>query len=140
MKSMCEREEQVVAALRSGQWAEGLRAHVAECEECAEAALVAGVLLEAEAGERVEVAQGGFLYWKMQLRARREAAAQAVRPIVWAERGAMALGGAGTVWALAWLRTQSETLALVGFGALLVLGAASAGALLLARRERADRR
>lgn len=137
---MCQREDEILRALRTGSWPEGLQAHLAECAACADSALVAGTLLEAEAAAPPEVPQGGLLYWKMQLRARRESADRATLPILYAEWAAAGLGLAGTVWALAWLKSQSETLALVGFAALLVVGAAAAGSLFMASRERHNRR
>ncbi len=88
----CDRENQVIEAVRSGrhpsQWDEPLRAHVAGCAVCRDAAMVAEFLrLESNlAGAEARLPDPGLVWWKAQLLARREAAERAVRPIAVAEK------------------------------------------------------
>ena len=80
----CDREQEVVGALRSGRWAsawgEDLRQHVAVCAVCAEVAYVAQEFQREEELARDELRQpgaglpsAGLVWWKAQLAARRAA-------------------------------------------------------------------
>jgi len=87
----CENEPAVLVAVQSGDWAtptaEPLRAHVADCAVCAEVLLVAQYFArerDAAAGEP-HVPAAGLIWWKAQLRARREAVERATRPIAIAQ-------------------------------------------------------
>ena len=130
--SMCPREQEVVLALREGSWQDELRAHVAECEQCAEAIMVSEILSEADRQAEVRVAEPGLMWWRMQLRARREFAEQAARPIVWAERGALLVLAICVVWATAWLTSASAGAAIAGVAALVVLSLTAGGAVYFA--------
>jgi hypothetical protein len=101
----CEFEAAILAA--QPFWPEGadaeLRAHSAACPICAETVRVAGALADAAAESRAELAAGvlpdaGLVWWRAQMRARREAALAAGRPItamqVLAFAAAMGLAGA----------------------------------------------
>ena len=87
----CSMETEILAAVAEGRWPEGvdqeLRAHVEQCGICADIVMVAGALLS----ERQElrsiavVPDAGQVWWKAQLRARREAAEAAGRPITAAQ-------------------------------------------------------
>jgi hypothetical protein len=129
---MCPREEEAVRALRESSWSGELRAHVAGCEQCAEALMVSEVLCEADRQANVGVAEPGLMWWKMQLRARREFAEQAARPIVWAERGALLVLAVMVAWAAAWLSSESAGVAIAGVAALVVLSVTAGGAVYLA--------
>ena len=87
----CQHEMRVIEAARSGLWDTELRRHAAECPVCADTALVAGVLQELRGGEThdVKLPDAGLVYWKSQLRARREAAARAAEPIAFVEKFAL---------------------------------------------------
>lgn len=83
----CSREPDVIDALTTTQWpehcGEELQAHVAACASCRD--LVAAVAplgeawLETRAGAHVPAS--GMVWWRAQMRARREAARAAARPI-----------------------------------------------------------
>ena len=99
----CDREQDVVDALRSGRWAsawgEELRQHAAACAVCAEVAFVAREFQHELESTQAEVAQdgrrlpsAGLVWWKAQLAARRAAEQRATAPIAWTERAALALG------------------------------------------------
>ena len=95
----CDKEKQVLEAVRSGrsasEWEEPLRAHVASCRICSDAALVAQFLLQENecAAAEAQLPDAGLVWWKAQLLARRAAAEHAVRPIAVTEK----LAGAGVV-------------------------------------------
>lgn len=132
----CEREREVAAAVRTGEWPEELRAHWAGCEECAEAALVAEFLREAAATADRQVPEAGLVWFKSQLRARREAAARAARPLEMAERAAAVVAVICGVVAAAWLSRTGTLAAMVGVAAVFLMGAAAGGALLVARSRK----
>lgn len=87
----CVREPEVTAALRAGTWPAAcepaLRQHVAECRHCAEVVLVTQAFLGArsQAVATAPAASPGALWWRAQVRRRREAMELATRPIVLAE-------------------------------------------------------
>ncbi len=100
--SHCDREQEVVDALRSGRWAtawgEDIRKHVAACTVCAEVALVArefqreAELAQGELGQPgASLPSAGLVWWKAQLAARRAAEQRATAPIAWTERAALVL-------------------------------------------------
>jgi hypothetical protein len=99
----CDREQEVLDALRSGRWAgawgEEIRQHAAECAVCAEVAWVAQEFQREEARARTELQQpgaglpsAGLVWWKAQRAARRAAERRAAEPMLWVERVAYALG------------------------------------------------
>src|SRR5580698_3757570 len=51
----CEKEALVIDAARRGEWAEGLRAHTADCPVCSDAALAAQFLVEMQESDLAEV-------------------------------------------------------------------------------------
>lgn len=87
----CPREPDVIAAVTSGRWPlaadETLRAHVASCEVCAEARAMAELMrsLERETLQDARLPSAGQVWWRAQLRARREAQAAAARPVLVAQ-------------------------------------------------------
>lgn len=87
----CEFEADVLAAVIQGRWPEcadfGLREHAAGCAICADVALVAGALSEscAEVQTTASVPDSGRVWWVAQMRARREDARAAGRPITAAQ-------------------------------------------------------
>jgi len=98
----CENEAAVIEAVRRGAWEEDLRAHAAGCSACADAALAARVLREMQAGAIAEarVPAAGWMWWRMQLRAKREAAERATQPITLIEQltyACIALSAIGVV-------------------------------------------
>jgi hypothetical protein len=112
MKPMpCERESLAVEAARAGCWDDDLRAHVAECDSCANAMLAAEYLFSMREADHAAapVPHAGRVWWKAQLRARREAAERAARPISvvqWAAFACAAVALCGVcVWQWSDVRT-----------------------------------
>src|SRR5690242_21217210 len=87
----CEFEAEVLAAALQSRWPEQadawLRAHAAGCQICSEVAAVAGSMEEAREEVRVQtnIPESSRVWWQAQLRARREAAKSAGRPITAAQ-------------------------------------------------------
>ncbi|MDQ1472815.1 MAG: hypothetical protein QOJ99_4295 [Bryobacterales bacterium] len=87
----CEFEAEVLAAVVQSRWPErtdpALRAHVAGCVICSDVAAVAGALDGSgeEIRYRAVVPDSGRVWWLAQMRARREAARTAGRPITAAQ-------------------------------------------------------
>ena len=104
----CENELAVTGLLQSGRWPEAcdaaLRSHVESCAVCSEVVLVAGLLQEANSSLLAEMnlPDAGLVWWKAQLRARREAAELAARPIAIAERFALASSLAALLAFVVW--------------------------------------
>jgi hypothetical protein len=144
----CELESEVLAAVLQNRWPErveaSLRAHVAACAICADVVVVAGTLDDAreEMRARAVVADSGRVWWLAQMRARRDAAQAAGRPITAVQVIAFAcamglLGacfGATSAWFQSALDRTASSVAAFKFQALLPLAVAFVtehGALLL---------
>jgi len=145
----CELESEVLAAVLQSRWPgrvdDHLREHVAACAICSDVVAIAGVVDYAreEMRARAVVPDSGRVWWLAQVRARREAAEAAGRPITAAQVIAFAcavglLGacfGATSAWfqsALRWIGSSVS-----GFDAKALLPSATAllaehGALVLA--------
>ncbi len=132
---MCDREPLAVKAQLSGQWPGELKAHVAQCAGCQEAVLLTGYLHAAGAQQRVDTPAAGMVWFKAQLRLRREARERAERPLVWGQRAVLLMAGAGMAWAAGWAMGTSASLAAALIGSCVVLSL-TAGGVLLASRER----
>jgi hypothetical protein len=144
----CALESEVLAAVLQNRWparvdAE-MRAHVASCAICADVVAIAGAIDHAREEMRAHAAipDSGRVWWLAQMRARREAAQAAGRPITAAQVIAFAcamglLGacfGATSAWFQSALRQAGSSLAGVKFQALVpgaVAFAAEHGAVLL---------
>ena len=96
----CRHEADLVAAVTSGRWPsavdQALREHVASCPVCADVLQVAEVMaaIEQETLADTRLPSPGQVWWRSQVRARREAAAVAARPVLVAQAvgAAAALG------------------------------------------------
>ena len=78
----CDREREVVGALRSGALGPELLRHVATCAVCAEVVAVTTFLQEeSRLANDSPLPDASFIWRKAQIRARREALANATRPI-----------------------------------------------------------
>lgn len=135
----CEFEAEALAAALQSRWPSrvdaALRAHVEACAICSDVITVAGAIDAAREEVRVHAAvpDSGRVWWLAQMRARREAAQAAGRPITAAQVLAFAcamglLGacfGATSTWfqsALAWtLSSLSAAAALVAEHGVLLL-------------------
>ncbi|MBI2213796.1 MAG: hypothetical protein HYU52_09125 [Acidobacteria bacterium] len=83
----CQRQDELLDALASGQWPDAsdreLRAHVAECTECAALAVVATSI----ASDRRDIEHlaspppSGAVWWRMQMRMDREAREAAAKTV-----------------------------------------------------------
>jgi hypothetical protein len=89
--------------MAAGRWPERcdseLRLHAGSCDICADLVEVVGPLLDARdvVYADVPVPASGTVWWRAQVRARREAARQAARPITVAQAIAASIGVAGLV-------------------------------------------
>src|SRR5882672_11096172 len=94
MPERCDREDAVVQAVRLGEWDDDQRRHAAICETCRNVALAARFMtMEAGAVSDIHpLPEPGQIWWRAQLRAKREAAARAAQPIDFVEKGAW-IGG-----------------------------------------------
>ncbi len=86
----CEFEAEVLTAAIHANWPRGaneeLRDHVRSCEICSDAAAVAVSLAAVREADRpVEIPSSGLVWWRAQLRMRREAAVVAERPMIAAQ-------------------------------------------------------
>jgi hypothetical protein len=139
MNSMdCELESEVLAAVLQNRWPEQvdahLRAHVAACAICADVVVIAGAIDNAREEMRAPAVlpDSGRVWWRAQMRARREAAQAAGRPITAAQVIAFAcamglLGacfGATSAWFQSALRHAASTLAAIKVQTLLPFAAA----------------
>ena len=83
----CRYESEILDAVASGRWPDRLGTelhdHVSSCSICSELALVSAMYRDdyASALEQVRVPSAGLVWWKSELRARREAVRVASRPI-----------------------------------------------------------
>ncbi len=83
----CPREQEVVDAVVSGRWPDrcdpDLSRHVAECEGCRDLAGIFGLLGVSweDARQDAHVPAAGTVWWRAQVRARRDAQRAAARPI-----------------------------------------------------------
>ena len=110
----CDREQEVLDALRSGRWASAwgaeLRQHAATCAVCAEVAFVAQEFRREAELAPAELPAGlpsaGLIWWKAQRAARREAEQRAAEPILLVERAAYALGALVTLGLGIWQRPR----------------------------------
>ncbi len=147
----CEFEPEVLAAVIQSRWPARVDAslleHVEHCEICSDAAAVAAAIDEDRERMRgaVVVPPAGRVWWMAAMRARREAAEAAARPITAAQVIALVVAvgllgacfGATSGWFqslladfVAWLPTASaliaEHTALAAAGAVLLLVAPTA--------------
>jgi|SRR5579864_585719 hypothetical protein len=121
----CEFEAEVLAATLQSRWPDrvdaDLLAHVATCTICSDVVAIAGAMDDAREEMRAcaTVPDSGRVWWQAQLRARREAAEAAGRPITAVQVIAFAcavgvLGacfGATSTWFQAALRSMASSVA-----------------------------
>jgi hypothetical protein len=92
----CEREQQVIAATRSGLWASSLRAHLQDCALCAQTELIAAWLQEdaAKAVRMFDFPPAGMVWRRAQARRREGALRRATR------RPFLIVGALGAVYSV----------------------------------------
>jgi len=109
----CDREQEVVDALRSGRWVSAwgdeIRQHAEHCAVCAEVAFAAQAFQREAELASTELQQSGkglpsagLVWWKAQLAARRAAEQRAAAPMVWVERAAYVLGALAALGLAVW--------------------------------------
>ena len=83
MNRPCFEEDRILAALSSGSMADELRNHAADCAECTEILALASALRNQARAEAAgtSVPDADIIWWKAQLRHRREAVKRATLPI-----------------------------------------------------------
>lgn len=106
----CEFESEVLAAVLQGRWPDrvdrDLREHAAGCTICSDVAMIAeGIDQQRESlHANAIIPDSGRVWWMAQLRARREAAEAANRPLTVAMLVAVVCAAAvmGACWRLEW--------------------------------------
>lgn len=99
MTCECAREQDVLDAAATGRWPDRvdaeLRAHVAGCAVCSDLAAVAPLFVADRdaAWDQADVPSASSVWWRTQMRVRREAAEQVTRPLVLVERAALVYAG-----------------------------------------------
>ena len=97
----CEREQVVLQALAAGSWSDELRDHVAGCQACSDAVLVAQTLREAAADTAREPLPDPAAIWRAAQRDQRRVAIERVTwPIKVMTRIALTAFAVGAVAAL----------------------------------------
>jgi hypothetical protein len=92
----CAREQELLEALQSSRWPQGtdvsLQEHVAACAACTQLLSVVGALLEDHQSlvQEASVPSSAIVWWRAQMRSRREAAERAVQPISFVQGIALA--------------------------------------------------
>src|SRR5580700_1268045 len=118
----CELESEVLAAVLQNRWPErvdaSLREHVARCPICADVVVIASAIDDSREEMRAHalVPDSALVWWRAQMRARREAVHAAARPITAVQVIALAcamglLGacfGATSAWFQAALRSAAS--------------------------------
>ena len=83
----CDRESEVIDALQASRWPsacdDSLRTHVESCVECAELVELSLALLQDHRAlmQEAHVPSPAIIWWRAQMRSRREAAEQVTQPI-----------------------------------------------------------
>ncbi len=126
----CPREQEILTARKSGYFESEsgapLRAHLAECESCTEAVLVAHFFEEHDTAD-ITVPSAALVWWKAQLRARREAAEQAMKPVSITEKIALACALIGALASLVWIGDVSgAVIGVLTLGSAVVISTATA--------------
>lgn len=94
----CERESEVVAALRAGSWTDALSSHVSSCASCAETERVARALLESAAALGSELPSPDAMWRQGQARMQAIALKRATRPLIVMRTLSLACMAAFAAW------------------------------------------
>ena len=89
----CHRQDELLEALARGFVGPELAAHADRCASCGELRLVAGALLEdrGQAMAEAPLPSAGTMFWRMQMRHRREAQAAARRSLLVGQAATLAV-------------------------------------------------
>jgi len=105
----CEREIEIVEAVTCGRWpaatSEELQTHAAGCPICSDVVRVAVALTEEKENglQMARVPSAGLVWWRSEMRARRDAVNRATRPLRIVEWTAMACVLAAIAAVLVWV-------------------------------------
>lgn len=93
MTDLCHREDELLDALGRGFIGNELGHHVAECASCGELRLVAGAVLDDHtvAMSEAHVPSAGTMWWRMQIRQRRDAQTRAQRSLLFGQAATLAV-------------------------------------------------
>src|SRR5688572_5122161 len=92
----CDREMEIVEAVTCGRWPSGtsdeLQAHARTCAVCADVVSVALALVDDRSNglQVARVPSAGLVWWRAEMRARRDAVTRATRPMRIVEWAALA--------------------------------------------------
>ena len=93
MRNECGRNSDVLSAIRAG-WCNGeLQVHIDSCGSCAQLYEVAGMIFEEgrASARQADVPASGAVWWRMQLRKRREVSRKAERTLTVVQAVSLAL-------------------------------------------------
>jgi hypothetical protein len=136
MSSMeCDREIEIVEAVTCGRWPAGtgeeLQSHAATCPVCSDVVRVSVALTQerSDALLSTRVPSAGLVWWRAEMRSRRDAVERATRPMRIVEWTALACVLAALAFVLYWtgptalaaLLWQPSLAFFVGLGALVLL-------------------
>jgi hypothetical protein len=95
----CPNERDAVEAARSGEWTPELAAHLGECMDCADLALVGGMLRMTEAPPDllVDLSEARLIWSRADGERRRQREAQALLPVMIGELAACLFGGVALI-------------------------------------------
>lgn len=109
MKSyFCSHQEQVAAAIQTGEWPAGcdpeLCAHVETCETCKDLALVSQTVRQSRQVtlQPPNMPSPGILWWRAQVRCRNAAIERITRPVAVAEKVAVLIVLVAAIALIAW--------------------------------------
>lgn len=112
-QKVCDSEARILEALGNGRTLEALeeplRRHIVSCASCSELISIYELFQSdnSELSAAASVPEAGRVWWRANLAARRAAADRAMRPILIAEKAALAVGGgvliALLIFVLPWL-------------------------------------
>ena len=131
----CNREIEIVETITSGRWPAGctdeLKLHAASCPVCRDVVRVALALTQdrSDALQAVRIPSAGLVWWRSEMRARRDAVNKANRPLQIVECVAALCVIVAAAALFRWfgpailtdLLLQPSTLLLVGLGVLVLL-------------------
>jgi hypothetical protein len=90
--SLCNCEQEVMTALRSGLLSNELQAHMTGCAQCSEVVSVARLLQrDASSLDEIPIPNPDLVWRRALRRARAEAVARAARPVQWVVHAAIAV-------------------------------------------------
>ncbi len=95
--------------MHRGLWNDELRGHACDCRDCGEATAAALFMQQIDRASQagVSLPGAGQMWWKAQMRARREAIERAARPISFVQSAALLLAALSFAGACVW---QSDSL------------------------------